>query len=335
MKGAPKSERALILAPQGRDAEVAFKLLREAGWTACICADIAQLMVELDGGAAIAIITEEALAIGDIERLASWIRAQPPWSDFPIALLTGRGDTPHRNSVAQRLQDTLGNVSFLERPFHPTTLVSVAHSGLRSRRRQYQARDLLQRYELLARELQHRTKNLLSVIHSIGSASLRQGGGGREEFLGRLRALGKAQDLIVGGEERGVPMADLVATALESFGERVSIDGPHVLVNPSAAQGFALVLHELATNASKHGALTVDNGRVSVRWTLSDPPADPTLIFQWEERGGPPVVAPPQTGFGHILLQHAVANAEGLPVFDYSPDGFSYELRAALVVMRH
>ena len=78
MKGAPKSERALILAPQGRDAEVAFKLLREAGWTACICADIAQLMVELDGGAAIAIITEEALAIGDIERLAGWIRAQPP-----------------------------------------------------------------------------------------------------------------------------------------------------------------------------------------------------------------------------------------------------------------
>ena len=75
-------------------------------------------------------------------------------------------------------------MSFLERPFHPTTLVSVAHSGLRSRRRQYQARDLLQRYELLARELQHRTKNLLSVIHSIGSASLRQGGGGREEFLG-------------------------------------------------------------------------------------------------------------------------------------------------------
>ena len=130
-------------------------------------------------------------------------------------------------------------------------------------------------------------------------------------------------------------MADLVANALESFGERVSIDGPHVLVNPSAAQGFALVLHELATDASKHGALTVDSGRVSVRWTLSDPSADPTLIFQWEERGGPPVVAPPQTGFGHILLQHAVANAEGLPLFDYSPDGFSYELRAALVVMRH
>src|SRR5262249_47389509 len=77
-----------------------------------------------------------------------------------ILVLTGHGDTPARNELANQLQDLLGNVTFLERPFHPTTLVSVARSALRSRRRQYETRELLERRDLLTRELQHRTKNL-------------------------------------------------------------------------------------------------------------------------------------------------------------------------------
>src|SRR5262249_5215802 len=153
------------------------------------------LCTELNNGAAFAVIVEEALATDDPQALANYIKAQPAWSDFPIVVLTGHGDTPGRNALAIHLQDLLGNVTFLERPFHPTTLVSLARSALRSRHRQYQARELLERGDLLTRELQHRTKNLLSVIQAIASASLRDSHG-RETFLDRLHALAKAQDLI-------------------------------------------------------------------------------------------------------------------------------------------
>src|SRR4029077_6843248 len=93
------------------------------------------------------------------------------WSDFPILVLTTHGNEPGRQATAKHFLDILGNVSFLERPFHPSTLISVARSALRSRRRQYQAREMLERHSLLAGELQHRTKNLLAVISAMASAS--------------------------------------------------------------------------------------------------------------------------------------------------------------------
>jgi two-component sensor histidine kinase len=326
--GGAHSERILILAPRGRDAGVAAKLLREAGWATLICGHVAQLCIELEKGAAFAVVTEEALASIDQSCLMGWIKTQPPWSDFPFVLLTAHGDTPNRNVVAVRFQDVLGNVTFLERPFHPTTLVSIARAALRSRRRQYQARELLERHELLARELHHRSKNLLAVIQSIGSASL-PGGEERDAFFGRLHALAEAQDLLMRGNELGASMKEVVAQALASFGSRVEIEGADVFLNAQAAQGFALIMHELATNAAKYGALSTQMGTVSVRWSMEGNPGSPTVAFQWQERGGPPVIPPTQKGFGTLLLEHAVAH-DHPPRFEYAPEGFTYELRAAL-----
>jgi two-component sensor histidine kinase len=327
--GGPNSERALILAPRGRDAEVASKLLQEAGWPTLICSNVARLCTELNKGAAFAVIVEEVLATDNLQALANYIKAQPAWSDFPIVVLTGHVDTPGLNALANRLQDLLGNVTFLERPFHATTLASVARSALRSRHRQYQTRELLERRDLLTRELQHRTKNLLSVIQAIASASLRDSHG-REAFFDRLHALAKAQDLIIGGAARGALMTDVVKSALDSFGTRVSIDGPEVFLNPNAAQGFALITHELATNAAKHGSLTAEAGTVSVRWSIDASVAEPTIVFQWQERGGPPVKPPQRRGFGTVLLERAVATSSTPPQFDYSREGFAYEVRATI-----
>src|ERR1044072_4910260 len=118
--GGPHSERALILAPLGRDSEIASRLLEKASYPALVCQDIALLCAELDRGAAFAVVAEEAIGVDSLLRLEQWVPAQAPWSDLLIVLLTGRGDAPERNRVAQRIQDTLGNVTFLERPFHPT-----------------------------------------------------------------------------------------------------------------------------------------------------------------------------------------------------------------------
>lgn len=133
------SERALILAPQGRDAFVAARILGEARLVSDICDDLPKLLRELTLGAGLVVLTEESIRSADIKHLVHWIGSQPPWSDFPLVILTERGAGVERNPAAERQMEALGNVSFLERPFHPTTLISVVKTALRGRRRQYEA----------------------------------------------------------------------------------------------------------------------------------------------------------------------------------------------------
>ena len=140
----PRPERALILAPKGRDSDIAAGVLAEAGITSFICDEIESLIAELGKGAGFVLVTEEALLGADLRGLSSWINAQPEWSDMPFVLLTNRGGGLERNPDAERFLNTLGNVTFLERPFHPTTLVSLGQSALRGRRRQYEARARLE-----------------------------------------------------------------------------------------------------------------------------------------------------------------------------------------------
>jgi signal transduction histidine kinase len=138
------SERALILAPQGRDAFIAARILDEAGLTTDICDDLPKLLEEVTLGAGVAVLTDDTIQSADIKNLVKWVGSQPPWSDFPFVLLTERGGGLERNPAAARQMEALGNVAFLERPFHPTTLVSVVKTAIRARRRQYEARSRLE-----------------------------------------------------------------------------------------------------------------------------------------------------------------------------------------------
>jgi signal transduction histidine kinase/CheY-like chemotaxis protein len=139
----PSSERAVILAPTGRDASVAAALIKEAGYYANICSDLGALLGEIEAGAGLAVIADEAIKTADLRGLMGWLNDQPSWSDFPFVLLTHQGGGPERNPDAARLGQVLGNVTFIERPFHPTTLVSVIGSAVRGRRRQYETRAIL------------------------------------------------------------------------------------------------------------------------------------------------------------------------------------------------
>jgi PAS domain S-box-containing protein len=134
----------VVLAPTGRDAVVAAALIKEAGYYANVCGDLATLMREIESGAGLAVIADEAIKTADLRGLVRWLSDQPSWSDFPIVLLTHQGGGPERNPDAVRLGQALGNVTFIERPFHPTTLVSVVGSAVRGRRRQYQTRAILE-----------------------------------------------------------------------------------------------------------------------------------------------------------------------------------------------
>lgn len=135
------SERAIILAPLGRDGALALMMLNEAGYSGIVATDLNSLCEALAQGSGLLIIAAEALRGVDLEPLLDYLHRQPAWSDLPIVLMTHHGGSEQNGS--SHLSRLLGNVTFLERPFHPVTLISLVSTALRGRRRQYEARDRL------------------------------------------------------------------------------------------------------------------------------------------------------------------------------------------------
>jgi PAS domain S-box-containing protein len=132
--------RALIFAPQGRDSAVACALLEGAGIRSIVCANLAEFESRLDEEAGFAVVTEEAFRFADLRGIGARLSAQPAWSDLPFIILTRRAPSPERSSDAAALREVGGNVTLLERPFHPATFVSVARTAFKGRQRQFEAR---------------------------------------------------------------------------------------------------------------------------------------------------------------------------------------------------
>lgn len=162
--GGALSQRCLVLAPSGRDGAIAVAILAEAGYASVLCGDLADLLVHMHEGAGMAVIVDDVLRSVDLSGISHWIADQPSWSDFPFLILTQRGGSVERNPIAQRLSSALGNVGFLERPFHPTTLVSAVRTALRGRSRQYEARERIEEIRrgeaLLERRVAERTAEM-------------------------------------------------------------------------------------------------------------------------------------------------------------------------------
>ena len=346
----PHSERAIILAPHGRDATIAADILRSAGIAAEVCPDMPALVREIAQGAGFALVTDESFRTADLKGLSCWLSDQPPWSDFAFVLLTLRGGGIERNPALARLSDVLGNVIFLERPFHPSTLVSVARSALRGRRRQYEARARLEdlhrseerlrsaldkekraaeHQRLLIDELNHRVKNTLATVQSISAQTLRTAEtkeGARDALERRLLTLSRAHDVLTRESWDGADLVEVVDKALEPYqisGEsRFHIKGPHVRVTPRMSLALAMALHELATNAVKYGALSNKTGTIEVSWNVRNGAAPPQLTLSWIEAGGPPVVAPRRRGFGSRLIERSLAHdLDGQVEITFAPTG--------------
>jgi PAS domain S-box-containing protein len=182
--------------------------------------------------------------------------------------------------------------------------------------------------EVLLREVNHRSKNLLSLVQSIARQT---SGSTHEEFITRfsqrLQALAANQDLLVHNEWRGVAIYDLVRAQLAPFvdliGRRIILGGPTLSFTPVAAQGVGMALHELATNAGKYGALANAGGRVDVAWTCEEE----TFSISWTESNGPPVTAPQRHGFGSTVIGRlAEMSVEGVVDLQYRHTGVVWRL---------
>jgi two-component sensor histidine kinase len=150
-----------------------------------------------------------------------------------------------------------------------------------------------ERLTILVQELAHRVKNLLSVFQSITSRTLtgtRTVEEAREMLIGRLQSLGHAHELLTETSWMGADLKDIVQAEIAGFTERVRFSGPAVSLSPSGVQTFALIVHELSTNAAKYGALSSTNGEVVVDWQLGGSGNGRYMEFSWREKGGPQVI---------------------------------------------
>ncbi|MCL4764617.1 MAG: hypothetical protein KJZ80_00105 [Hyphomicrobiaceae bacterium] len=195
-------------------------------------------------------------------------------------------------------------------------------------------------------ELAHRSKNLLAVVQAMARQTGRTAGDVSEfeaRLVERIASLARSHDLLVERSWRGLCVADLVAAQLAPFSEpaerRVSASGPPLRLTPEAAQSIGMALQELATNASKHGALSVPAGRIVVAWDrYAGSDGEARLRMSWQEENGPPVVRPARRGFGSTIVEQVVAaSLSGRARLDWDPGGVVWvlDVPASSVEARH
>ncbi|MEQ8406390.1 MAG: chemotaxis protein CheB [Oceanicaulis sp.] len=183
--------------------------------------------------------------------------------------------------------------------------------------------------ELLTRELSHRVKNTLAVVQSLAMMTGRSVStveAFRTKFIGRLQALGVAHDLLLQTQWRYAGMADIAQQSLAAYAEagaeRVTVDGENLPLSPKQGLGLAMVLHELATNAAKYGALSSRDGALSLGWEVTRNKTGAQISLVWREQGGPAVRAPQKPGFGATLIQRLASQDIGGTIeLEYAEDG--------------
>jgi two-component sensor histidine kinase len=200
-------------------------------------------------------------------------------------------------------------------------------------RRQAQAQQ-----SLLIRELHHRVKNTLATVQAVVGATARSTSNideFYEAFVGRIISLANTHSLLTEAVWQTASLREILDKELAPYkdyaGERVVLEGPSVELPSEAAVPIGMAVHELTTNAAKYGALSIDTGRVAVRWTSENDPAGLRLKLRWTERGGPLVAPPKRQGFGSRLLHRVLATQLNAKVeMDFRPAGLQVSIDAVL-----
>jgi PAS domain S-box-containing protein len=243
---------------------------------------------------------------------------------------------PQRSPREYRVQRRDGEVRWIEvrrlacfegagRERHCASLVGTVEEITGRKERQERDKERQEREHLLMREINHRAKNMLSVVDAIAhQTAAKTPEDFVDRFSQRIQALSANQDLLIRNAWHGVEIEDVVRAQLAPFadliGSRIVMRGPKLCLNAGSAQAVGLALHELATNAGKYGALSMDTGRLHVGWWTEGE----TFTMSWAEREGPSVSAPQRRGFGTIVMQQmAERSVDGAVDLDYAPSGIT------------
>jgi len=189
---------------------------------------------------------------------------------------------------------------------------------------------------LLIDELNHRVKNTLAILQAIAVQTFRSASKTeREKFEGRLGALAEAHNLLSKEKWQGSDLQDVVGRVLQPYllngPERMRMFGPPVPLSPRLAVVLSMIVHEIATNAAKYGALSNDTGTIALDWEVITETGKPMLRLIWAEAGGPLVTEPVQRGFGSRLIERSARDQlGGEATVDFLPRGVVYTVTCAL-----
>jgi PAS domain S-box-containing protein len=189
---------------------------------------------------------------------------------------------------------------------------------------------------LLLHEIQHRVKNTLATVMALASQTFKSASADeRRSFSARVEALAGAHALLTEENWDRAPVREIVENAIEPFRDRndgrYEISGPDLEIAAGTSLTLSMILHELATNASKYGALTRDSGTVSIAWRMLEAEKGPLLELVWREKGGPQVAAPVRKGFGSKLIESALGHSQGHADLQFNPDG----VRCVIIIVLH
>jgi len=237
-----------------------------------------------------------------------------------------RGEGVHFETVRQRKHGSLIAVSITVSPVKNAEGKIIGASKI--------ARDITEQKRnqeqivTLAREAEHRSKNLLAIVQAAVHLSQSDTPQGLKSAIeGRIQALANVHSLFAQSRWIGAELSTIatqeLAPYLQGSVSRARIEGPQVLLEPGTAQAIAVVLHELATNAAKYGALSGVEGQVTLDWSQA---ADGLLTLHWTEKGGPPVKAPARHGFGGRVIERMIGGLKGKAHFDWRPEGIVCEI---------
>ncbi len=186
-----------------------------------------------------------------------------------------------------------------------------------------------QNQQLIIHELQHRTQNLFAVFKVIANRTVDESKTAAEikyVLNGRLQALARAYTMLAEAAWEGLSLAEILDRQFDGFPKRVSVSGCEIVVSPSAAQQFALIIHELSTNALKYGSLSAAHGHVLIEGKIERLNGAGIFSFSWKERGGPPVSPPLRKGFGSVILLDSAQQFGRNVTMNYAPEGLTYDL---------
>jgi two-component sensor histidine kinase len=318
----------LIVAPFRRDAAVLGDMLKAQGFDPRPCANPMALAEQLVGDTPPIVLSQEGLTNGVLETLKAHLEGQGQWSELPLIMLLDRDQRIGPTADRLRASLTRAKLTFLQRPVRAVELISAIQTAVGARNRQLQVRDHIIFQEELQRELNHRVKNALANVMAIYHLTKRQSENFdefTESFEGRLAALSQVHSALVATNEPR-ELAEIAETVLAPYrsteGRRVLVSGPRANLAPGSAVAFAMSLHELATNASKYGALSSADGSVEVSWRLERQGSELRAVVDWVESGGPKVVPPTRRGYGTAFIHSAARSSlRGSVDFDFAPSG--------------